>query len=148
MSEWIGSEQNDDLFGSYAYIEQGFAGEVHQYKIIGMFESNSYCDVPLTYITENNPHIHSKVVPVLNVIHMGVDESKVIRVALNDCKKISGRTVSKKPIEKPDAFDNLVTSCPHCGNAIYNYFNRRFYPPHCMMCGQKLKWEELGNGKS
>ena len=84
---------NGDGFGCYAHIEVDFVGEIHVFKVVGFFESNFYCDVPIRHNTE--PYMHDKVVPVANVIHCGVDESKVIRVAIEDCDKIENRDVKK-----------------------------------------------------
>ena len=75
---------NDDLFGGLAYIKTG--RDVHVYKIVTNYASNNYCDVPIKWDAE--PYMHDKIVPVLNVIHCGVDESRVIRVAVDDCEKI------------------------------------------------------------
>ena len=85
-----------DLFGRYANIAYGnkrygtVSGvqDYHIYKVIQRFRSNAYCDVPLTYQTEHNCYIHDEVVDVVNVIHCGIDESNVIRVALKDIELI------------------------------------------------------------
>ena len=77
---------NQDLFGRYAKIPTGHGGDIHVYKIVTSFESNSYCDVPLCYGIA--PTQHDVIVPVLNVIHCGIDESEVVRVALSDCEII------------------------------------------------------------
>ena len=86
MAEFVLSGQ--ELFGRYARIAYGHAldgkQDYHIYKCIRSFMSNCYCDVPLTYQTENNCHTHDNIVEVVNVIHCGIDESKVIRVARND----------------------------------------------------------------
>lgn len=89
---------NKDLFGSYAWISYGISGIKHVYKVVSNFQSNTYCDVPLTYQTENNPYIHDEIVDVLNVIHCGISEDKVIRVALKDCELV----------EKPNALRDLI----------------------------------------
>lgn len=80
MSEFV---VNGEMFGKYAKIPTGYSKEMHIYKVIGVLKSNFYCDVPLTGNTA--PYIHKEIVPVLNVIHCGVDESEVERVALSDC---------------------------------------------------------------
>lgn len=49
------------------------------------------------------------------------------------------------PINKEEAYGMFSLSCPSCGNSVINYYNRRIRPPHCMMCGQKLSWEEDEN---
>lgn len=54
----------------------------------------------------------------------------------------------KKPIDRVDTFGDTVLCCPTCKNPVVNYLNKSIQPPYCMMCGQKLKWEESGDGKS
>jgi hypothetical protein len=78
---------NGDMFGRYAKIPTGYSKDMHTYKVITLFNSNFYCDTPLTGNTM--PYIHKEIVPVLNVIHCGVDESEVERVALSGCEVIS-----------------------------------------------------------
>jgi len=89
MSEFV---VNTDLFGRYANIPTNHSGRKFIYKIVSLYKSNCYCDVPILYNSE--PTLHKDIVPVLNVICCGVDESKVIRVALKDCEiqKASGKT--------------------------------------------------------
>ena len=77
---------NTDMFGQYAKIPTGRSGDLHIYKIITRFHSNWYCDVPIIGLGDST--LHEEVTDVLNVIHCGVDESKVIRVALKDCEII------------------------------------------------------------
>src|SRR5699024_6137672 len=77
---------NTDMFGQYAKIPTGRSGDLHIYKIITRFHSNWYCDVPIIGLGDSA--LHEEVTDVLNVIHCGVDESKVIRVALKDCEII------------------------------------------------------------
>lgn len=60
--------------------------------------SNCYCDVPLTYQTENNCHTHDNIVEVVNVIHCGIDENKVIRVARNDIELLPAPDV--EPVQE------------------------------------------------
>ena len=48
----------------------------------------------------------------------------------------------KKPVEIDDGWDMTSLACPRCNNSVINYYNRKIKPPHCMMCGQKLLWEE------
>lgn len=83
---------NTDMFGCYVKIPYGHyfekTGEKHIYKVITRFQSNTWCEAPITYQSENNPIIHDYMEDVLNVIHCGVDETKVIRVSLKDCELI------------------------------------------------------------
>lgn len=74
---------NGEMFGRYAKIPTGFSGELHVYKVIGLIESNSYCDAPITGLS--GAKWHEEIVPVLKVVHCGVSEEDVIRVALKDC---------------------------------------------------------------
>ena len=85
MSEFV---VNGDMFGMYAKIPTGFSKEMHIYKIVSVFESNTYCDVPL-FTIDTKETTHDKLVIVLNVIHCGINESEVIRVALKDCEVFS-----------------------------------------------------------
>ena len=95
MAEFVLSGQ--ELFGRYARIAYGHAldgkQDYHIYKCIQSFRSNCYCDVPLTYQTENNCYNHDDIVDVVNVIHCGIDESRVIRVALNDIELLPAEDV-------------------------------------------------------
>lgn len=56
------------------------------------------------------------------------------------------KQIPKKPELKPvDGFDSGVASslcCPTCKNPVINYWCKRINPPHCMMCGQALDWNE------
>lgn len=81
MSQFI---VNQDMFGRYCKIKTDFSESMHTYKIVALIESNSYCDVPLYCNSE--PTSHKDVVPVLLVIHCGIDETNVKRVALSDCE--------------------------------------------------------------
>ncbi len=75
---------NEDLFGRFAKIPTDSKGEKHIYKVVSLIESNGYCDVPIR--SNSEPVCHKDIVPVLKVIHCGVDEMKVVRVALSDCE--------------------------------------------------------------
>lgn len=75
---------NDDMFGSYVKIQTGRKANMFLYKVIGRIESNKYCDIPIT--VETRPTLHDEIVPVLNVVHCGVSEDTIIRVALSDCE--------------------------------------------------------------
>lgn len=76
---------NEDMFGKYCTIPTGCSREEHTYKIVARIESNTYCDVPL-FSGATEETTHESVIPVLLVIHCGIDESKVIRVPLAKCK--------------------------------------------------------------
>ena len=100
MAEFVLSGQ--ELFGRYARIAYGHAldgkQDYHIYKCIRSFMSNCYCDVPLTYQTENNCHTHDNIVEVVNVIHCGIDENRVIRVARNDIELLPAPDV--EPVQE------------------------------------------------
>ena len=139
MAEFVLSGQ--ELFGRYARIAYGHAldgkQDYHIYKCIRSFMSNCYCDVPLTYQTENNCHTHDNIVEVVNVIHCGIDENRVIRVARNDIELLPapdvepvkrGRWIEHKHFHHDRYIDSTyecseckveepLTSdyCPNCG---------------------------------
>lgn len=76
---------SDDGFGTYAKIKTDYSCTPHIYKVIGIIKSNYYCDVPI--IANSTPYTHLAITSVANVIHCGVDESKVIRVAVKDMEE-------------------------------------------------------------
>jgi len=78
-----------DIFGKYCKIPMCADGEKHIFKCIGVFQSNTYMDVPIYPIHEMTQHQKEfnsleDLEWVVNVIHCGIDETKVIRVALKD----------------------------------------------------------------
>lgn len=75
---------HDDMFGAYVKIPTGASRDMHIYKVIGRIESNGYSDVPI--MASAKSVLHEEIVPVLNVVHCGVSEDTVIRVALSDCE--------------------------------------------------------------
>lgn len=77
---------NDDMFGTHVKIPTGTSGDLHVYKVIGRIESNGYCDTPI--MGGSNSVWHEEIVPVLNVVHCGVSEDTIVRVALSDCEII------------------------------------------------------------
>lgn len=131
MSEFV---VNGDMFGMYAKIPTGFSKEMHIYKIVSVFESNTYCDVPLL-TTDTKETTHDKLDTVLNVIHCGIDESEVIRVALKDCE-----VFKKEPQEcKWYKGINSVETC--WGDIDIKTFNKfkRQGAKFCPYCGRKIK---------
>lgn len=86
---------NGDMFGQYVKIPTDYSRQEHIYKVVGLLESNGYCDVPILAGSESQ--LHDEVVPVLRVIHCGVCEEKVIRVALKDCTPVSSKGASNPP---------------------------------------------------
>lgn len=117
MAEFVLSGQ--ELFGRYARIAYGHAldgkQDYHIYKCIQSFMSNCYCDVPLTYQTENNCYKHDNIVEVVNVIHCGIDENKVIRVARNDIELIPAAD-AMEVVRRRD--------CKHAVTAMAEYIDK------------------------
>ena len=153
---------NTDMFGHYAKIPTGRSGDLHIYKIITRFHSNWYCDVPIIGLGDST--LHEEVTDVLNVIHCGVDESKVIRVALKDCEIIENEetkelrkyrkigtveecreAVEKQKLKNPVKNKYHHNCCPNCGWIVSGEggYGEEFCP-HCENCGQAIRWENLG----
>lgn len=151
---------NTDMFGQYAKIPTGRSGDLHIYKIITRFHSNWYCDVPIIGLGDST--LHEEVTDVLNVIHCGVDESKVIRVALKDCEIIENEetkelrkyrkigtveecreAVERQKVRKPVLRNDngkLRKSCPVCG-CFFSPLSR-----NCPKCGQAIERDENSEG--
>ena len=88
MSEFTGYGRTNEIdFGDYVKYPYGYSGEPHICKVVGSLRSNAYCDPPYTYRTEQKTH--NGIVPVLNIIHCGLDETEVIRVKESDCVKLN-----------------------------------------------------------
>ena len=136
---------NKDMFGQYCHIPTDTSGNMHIYKIVSQIESNIYCEVPL--VVSSKETIHRNIVPVLLVIHSGIDETEVRKVALSDCKIIANNeseVVHGKWIDVPlnvynDRYGmnkyNLRTKCSVC-----EYAMPREYPRFniCPNCGAKM----------
>lgn len=91
MSEFTGYGRTNEIdFGDYVKYPYGFSKEMHIWKVVSSFQSNVYIDPPYTFHSEEKRH--SEVVPVLNIIHCGIDETKVIRVKESDCLKLEVNT--------------------------------------------------------
>lgn len=56
--------------------------------------------------------------------------------------KLKERDTAKAPEEIHDAFGDGRLICPNCRNSVINYFNRSRPPRFCMICGQRLQWED------
>lgn len=88
MSEFTGYGRTNHIdFGDYVKYPYGHTGELHICKVIGSLRSNAYCQPPIMYNTK--PTLHDEVVPILNIIHCGLDETEVIRVLESDCIKVN-----------------------------------------------------------
>jgi hypothetical protein len=85
MSEFTGFGRTNHIdFGDYVHYPNGYSKELHIYKVVGSLQSNCYQNAPDTHQSENV--LHNDVVDCLNIIHCGIDETKVIRVKESDCK--------------------------------------------------------------
>lgn len=95
MSEFTGWGRGNDIdFGDYVKIEMnryGVPNEFHIHKVVGALESNTWIDAPLNWDSKSTTHGHMET--VLNVIHCGIDETKVIRVAQKYCEKINAKQI-------------------------------------------------------
>ena len=56
--------------------------------------------------------------------------------------ELKERDTAKAPENIQDTFGDGRLICPNCRNSVINYFNRRRPPQFCMICGQRLRWEE------
>lgn len=129
MSEFV---VNDDMFGRYCRIKTDFSEDMHMYKIVSLLESNNYCNVPLRW--NSGPTLHKDVVPVLLVIHCGIDETKVQRVALSDCEVQPTADVAKARYGEwlkhyrsgTTVSDGYVSSCCDMWNE-----RKSLYCPYC-----------------
>ena len=142
MSEFV---VNDDMFGRYCEIETNFSRSLHIYKIVGLIESISYCDIPLTHQSE--PICHKDIAPVLLVIHCGIDETRVQRVALSDCKvhPIANNVETKRGQWKINEYKNhLHVVCSNCNKEFYVYKQGQYRidrSNYCPYCGAKMDGE-------
>lgn len=60
----------------------------------------------------------------------------------SDLKEMLERDMAQSPEEIQDAFGDTRLICPNCKNSVINYFNRSRPPQFCMICGQRLEWED------
>lgn len=63
-------------------------------------------------------------------------------VDFNQLMELKERDTAQSPEEFQDAFGDTRLICPNCRNSVINYFNRSRPPQFCMICGQRLEWEE------
>lgn len=56
--------------------------------------------------------------------------------------ELKERDTRQSPEEFQDAFGDTRLICPNCRNLVINYFNRSQPPQFCMICGQRLEWED------
>lgn len=57
-------------------------------------------------------------------------------------QELAKRDTAQSPEEFQDAFGDTRLICPNCRNSVINYFNRSRPPQFCMICGQRLEWED------
>lgn len=57
-------------------------------------------------------------------------------------RELKERDTAKAPEEIQDAYGDTRLICPNCRKSVINYFNRSRTPQFCMICGQRLRWEE------
>ena len=85
-----------------------------------------------------NTHTQSVLEQARDIIAMCAQAART----LSELKEILERDTAKAAEEVQDAFGDGRLICPHCRNSVINYFNRCRPPQFCMICGQRLKWEE------
>lgn len=119
---------NTDMFGMYVRIPTGYSREMHIYKVVSKFKTNSYCDVPIVYGSKPVPHekeYHdlSDLEDVLNVIHCGIDETEVVRVALKDCEIVTPAkdVVAKAEIAK-QIFADIEATRKKCFDECFKWY--------------------------
>lgn len=126
MSEFA---PNTEYYGGYAQIKTDFSGNTHLYKIVNAIQSNSYCDVPIKYNSE--PYVRKNIEYVLNVIHCGIDETNVVRVAVKDCDKVIPPTMVKHGKWKLGE-SGCVYFCNQCSYAAHpREVDEWDYCPNC-----------------
>lgn len=88
MTKFTGYGRTNHIdFGDYVKYPYGMSKEMHIWKVVSSFQSNAYIKPP--YMFNKEPKIQSGgVVPVLNIIHCGIDETQVITVRESDCLKM------------------------------------------------------------
>lgn len=137
MSEFV---LNTEYYGGYAYVKTGFSRDTHIYKIVNAIQSNSYCDVPVKI--DSAPYRHENIELVLNVIHCGIDETKVVRVAAKDCDKVIPPTAANH-----GKWANAYKSgthfyrCTECGEYIEAIWTGGYDFKYCPNCGAKMEGE-------
>lgn len=126
---------NGDMFGRYVRIPTDRSNAMHVYKVISRIESNAYCDTPI--VCTSTPSIHNEMVPVLNVIHCGIDESKVIRVAMADCEIIPGIDAIPVKHGRWEKYARCMI-CSECDIGFCYYKNETDRFRCCPNCGAKM----------
>lgn len=88
---------NGDMFGRYVKIPHILAGEGEKFifKVVGKLQSNTYCSIPIRCGSKDEIH-RGGLVDCLRVIQCGIDETKVLTVALKDCEFVGSKTNADK----------------------------------------------------
>lgn len=136
---------NEDMFGKYCTIPTGCSKAEYIYKVVARIESNTYCDVPLLSGSTKET-THESVIPVLLVIHCGIDESKVIRVPLAKCKICAAPSgwISVKD-NLPDMFRTVIiyTKWGGAGCGWYNPERQVWFSIYGVEIKSVTHWQEL-----
>lgn len=135
----------EEVFGKYVTIPTGFTEDKHIYKVVGSHCSNCYCDIPITYQSET-PTIHSQMANVLNVIHCGVEETKVLVVREKDVNWVERYNDSAYwiPHMNTNGTDEVVSyTCSNCSEeAIFTNNEEFVLSKFCPYCGKYMNNHE------
>ena len=85
---------------------------------------------------------HYEDCPEINRIYESLAEYEDTGLTPEQIRKLKERDTAKAPEEIQDAYGDTRLICPNCRNSVINYFNRSRPPQFCMICGQRLRWEE------
>lgn len=87
MNNFTGYGRSGEIdFGDYVQYPTGFSKDLHIFKVVGQYYSNTYILPP--YTVDKQPEIQKEMASVLNIIHCGIDETKIITVKESDCIKM------------------------------------------------------------
>lgn len=90
-------------------------------------------------------HVLKTLFDELDEGYLGMCELKAyedIGLTPPEIMELSERDTAKAPEEIQDAYGDTRLICPNCRNSVINYFNRSRPPQFCMICGQRLRWED------
>ena len=79
---------------------------------------------------------------ILKTISLGLKHYEDTGLTPEQIMELKERDTAKAPEEIQDAFGDGRLICPNCRNSVINYFNRSRPPRFCMICGQRLQWED------
>ena len=79
---------------------------------------------------------------ILKTISLGLKHYEDTGLTPEEIMELKERDTAKAPEEIKDAFGDGRLICPNCRNSVINYFNRSRPPQFCMICGQRLQWED------